>query len=235
MSGFAKNMLKPGALLPTGMRRGSPARLAGTSGVHPIRFPKTRRRGVLRNRPSGLLASRQQYSQKAGRRQEWRWSGGTLADMQHDPAEEEIFEMLRGPMGDVAKQVAWGWLQRYRAQALEAARRGTAQEEREGAVREVRAKLLETLRDTLPLVIDRETACDRAVSDAQELSRRIYRERFDREVSATLSDPSFERPTAERIAMAELHTFRRELEQELAELTSYHRRRLREAVTRLLE
>ena len=50
-----------------------------------------------------------------------------------------------------------------------------------------------------------------------------------------LADPAFERPTAERIATAELHTFRRELEQELAELIDYHRQRLREAVTRLLD
>jgi len=155
--------------------------------------------------------------------------------MEHDPAEDEILESLRGPMGDVAKQVAWGWLQRYRAEAVEAARRGTTQEQREGAVREVRARLLEALRDTLPLVIDRETACEGAVRDAQDLSRRVYRERFEREVSVTLSDPAFERPVAEQIATAELHTFRRELEQELAELIDYHRQRLREAVTRLLD
>ena len=44
--------------------------------------------------------------------------------MEHEHPEEEILELLRCPMGDVAKQVAWDWLQRYRAQALEAAGKG---------------------------------------------------------------------------------------------------------------
>ena len=189
---------------------------------------------VLQSQPSGLVAARQQYGQKAGRRFDWGWRGGTVAGMEHDPAEDDILESLRRPMGDVAKQVAWGWLQRYRAEAVEAARGGTTQEEREGAVREVHARLMEALRDTLPLVIDRETACNEAVRDAQELSRRVYRKRFEDEVSLTLADPAFARPTAERIATAELHTFRKELQRELGELVEYHRQELRDAVRRML-
>ena len=199
---------------------------------------RSRVRAVRYRHESGPVAShtrRQRLGQKASKKLERAIIGGTVADMEHDPAEDEIFELLLAPMGDVAKQAAWDCLQRYRAQALEAVRRGRTREEREGAVREVRAGLLETLRETLPLIIDRETACDEAVRDAQELSHRVYRERFEREVSATLSDPAFERPTAERIATSELHTFRRELERELAELIGHHRRRLREAVTGLLE
>ena len=54
-------------------------------------------------------------------------------------------------------------------------------------------------------------------------------------MSVTLADPAFERPVAEQIATVERHTFRRELEQELAELIDYHRQRLRETVSSLLE
>jgi hypothetical protein len=155
--------------------------------------------------------------------------------MEHDPAEDEIHDLLRQPMGEVARGVAWGWLQRYRAQALAAARVGTTLEERQAGVRAVRQCLLENLRELLPDVIRLEVRCDGDVSEAQSRAERVYRERFDAEVAETLEDPAFDRPMAERIARAELYTFRRDLERELEELLCHHRRRLREAVARLLE
>ena len=99
----------------------------------------------------------------------------------------------------------------------------------------VRARLLEALRGTLPLVIRREGECEEAVREALQRTRNAYRERFEREVSDTLADPAFSRPVAERIAKAELNSFRRELERELAALVGRYRRRLREAIGRLME
>ena len=155
--------------------------------------------------------------------------------MEHDPTSTEIQELLRCPMGDAAREAAWALLQRYRFAALEAARIGQTLEEREAGVRAVRAELLDNLRDVLPRAIERERECDVAVREAEERAGLVYRERFAREVSLTLADPAFGRPTAERITHAELHTFRKELAQELAELVGHHRQRLREAVISLLE
>jgi len=155
--------------------------------------------------------------------------------MERDRAEDEIQKLLQQPMGDTASEVAWTLLQRYRTQALAAARVGTTREEREAGVRVVRAGFLEELRDTLPRIIERERQCDEAVQEAQERARRVYAERFEQEVAVTLDDPAFDRPMAERIARAEFYTFRRELAEEFAELVGYHRQRLRETIARLLE
>jgi hypothetical protein len=152
----------------------------------------------------------------------------------HDPASDEIQGLLRQPMGDAVREAAWALLQRYRRAALEAARIGETREEREAGVRAVRVELLETLRDILPRAMECERRCDEAVREAEERAGRVYRERFEREVSLTLADPAFARPTAERIAHVELHTFRKELAQELAELIGHHRQWLREAIARLL-
>jgi hypothetical protein len=155
--------------------------------------------------------------------------------MDRDPAEDQIEELLRQPMGDVARGAAWTLLQRYRAAALAAAREGRTAEEREAAVRLLRARLLEDLGEILPALIQRERQCDEAVQEAEERARRAYRERFEYEVSVILADPAFGRPAAERITTAELHTFHKELERELAELIAYHRKRLRDSVERMLE
>ncbi len=155
--------------------------------------------------------------------------------MDRDPAEDQIEQLLRKPKGNVARGAAWTLLQRYRLAALAAAREGNTLEEREAAVRAVRARLLEDLRDILPGVVERERQCDEAVQEAEERARRAYKERFEYEVSVTLADPAFGRLAAERIATAELHTFRKELERELAELIAYHRKRLQDAVERMLE
>jgi hypothetical protein len=155
--------------------------------------------------------------------------------MERDPAEDQIEELLRQPMGGVARGAAWTMLQRYRAAALAVAWAGATLEDREAAVRLLRTRLLEDLGDLLPSVIQRERLCDEAVQEAEERARRAYRERFEHEVSVILADPAFGRPAAERIATAELHTFRKELERELAELIAYHRKRLRDAVERMLE
>jgi hypothetical protein len=152
-----------------------------------------------------------------------------------DRADDEIHDLLRQPMGRVAGGIASGWLQLYRAQALQAASLGTTLQERQAGVSAARAELLRRLRELLPELIRLETRYDREVSEAQSRAERVYRERFDEEVSRTLEDPDFDRPTAERIATAELHTFRKELERELEELVGHHRRRLLAAVRLLIE
>ena len=155
--------------------------------------------------------------------------------MERDPSDDEIQELLRQPMGEVAQQIAWAWPQRYRTEALRAVRRGATREGRAEGVRAVPDRLLQDSRDTLPPIIRRESECQEAVREAEERARRVYRERFEREDETTLADPALTRPVAERVATTELFTFRQELGAELREVVASHRRRLREAVIGLPE
>lgn len=154
--------------------------------------------------------------------------------MERDPAEDEIHEILRQQMGCEAQRVVGAWLDRYKQAALDAAAAGQTREQREVMVRQVRQRLLGLLQAELPGLIARERECEEAIREAGKRARRVYEERFEREVATTLDDPAFARPVAERVADAELHTFRRDLLAEVAELVRYHRDRLRVVVDRLL-
>src|SRR5438105_2962635 len=142
--------------------------------------------------------------------------------MEHDQTDDEIQKLLRQPMGREAERVVWGWLQRYKRDALAAAAAGQTREEREANVQEVHQALLELLQGELLGLIHRENECEAAIREATERAKGVYDERFDREVGQTLEDPAFTRSVAERIANAELYTFRRELAAEVADLVRYH-------------
>jgi hypothetical protein len=154
--------------------------------------------------------------------------------MERDHTDGEIHDLLRQPLGALASAVAFRWLRDYEAQALAAARAAGPREERQAGVNALRSELLRKLRDLLPDVVRLETHCDHDVSEAECRAERAYRERFEAAVSETLEDPAFDRAMAERVARAELWSFRQSLEQELETLVGQRRQRLRESVGRLL-
>src|SRR5437870_5684211 len=147
--------------------------------------------------------------------------------MDREPIQDDIHRLLQQPMGPTAAHLARAWLQRYRLEALTAVHQGQTPQERLHGVRLARQRLLEDLQSVLPGVIERERLCEEAVTEAMERAQRTYRERFEHEISQTLLDEHFDRPMAERIARAELFTFRNDLEKELRELIDYHRNRLK--------
>ena len=87
--------------------------------------------------------------------------------MEHDPAEDEIQELLRCPMRHEAQRVVGLWLQRYKRDALAAAAAGSTRDEREANVRQVRRRLLELLQSELPGLNAQERECDEAIREAE--------------------------------------------------------------------